>query len=120
MDLWPGEEIQTAWVALSTSLRPRKSESPVQFRRRWEEELRKNRQKHIAQFPVVLTEGRVRRALERVAVLVQEIQEGRIYRNPGACLAWPCPYELICDDSSRAEALGFRKLERRQNAAERT
>jgi len=58
---------------------------------------------------VVLTEDRVQRALERVAVLVQEIEEGRIYRNPGACLAWPCSYELICDDSSRAEALGFRK-----------
>jgi len=117
MDLWPGEDIRTAWVALSTSLRGRKSESPVQFRRRWEEEIRKNKEKYIAQFPVVLTEDRVRCALERVAILVREIEEGRIYRNPGACLAWPCPYELICDDSSRAEALGFRKLERRQNGS---
>jgi len=117
IDLWPGEDIRTAWVALSTSLRGRKSESPVQFRRRWEEELRKNKEKYIAQFPVVLTQGRVRRALERVAVLVQELEEGRIYRNPGACSAWPCPYELICDDSSRAEALGFRKLERRQDGS---
>ena len=115
MDLWPGEKFQTAWVALSTSLRPRKGESPVQFRRRWGEELKRHKEKYIAQFPVVLTKDRVRRALERVAVLVREIEEGRIYRNPGACLAWPCPYELICDDSSRAEALGFRKLERRQD-----
>ncbi len=115
MDLWPGEEIRTEWAALGTSLRPRKGESPVRFRGRWEEELRKNEAKYVAHFPVVLTEDRVRRALERMAVLVREIEGGRIYRNPGACLAWPCPYELICDDSSRAEALGFHKSERRRN-----
>lgn len=63
------------------------------------------------QLPRVFSREDYERIEEEIVAIAEEIKNGRIYRNPGACFSIGCVYAPICLNSSQAENLGFIRRE---------
>lgn len=99
-------------VVCLPTLRTRLGEDAESLAARYVEKARENGPGQVL-MPVTFTKTDFAIGLEKLEQIGQEIQRGKIFRNPAACAAMPCPYELICLDERNAKLLGY--IERKEN-----
>jgi hypothetical protein len=93
-------------IVVVPNLRRRNNESLEEFENRLVDESL-SRGSPVVTIPTTFTESDLAFIEEEIRLISEEIRQGKIFRNPQACAAFPCPYQLICRADDTAVALGF-------------